>query len=775
MTKVTVLAGFGSSAVAPSAAFTDITRWVDIVSSGISITRGASDELSETQTATCSLVLDDSDGRFTTGNTSSPYYPNVRRQTPLWVRVTTLTGANWLTNPSFEGNNLNDWSTGPTAPNLVALDNAHLRPGSTWAARIAWTNSGTGGSVQTTVYGLTIGQSYTASGYVYVATGSPAVRLVAGGVNGALSTTTAAFQRITVTWTATAASHTVALTTGTTSPGLGTTVWLDDVMVNTGAAAATYDGTPAQVSDRFYGPVASWPKKRRGLLTTAVLTAADLFSWLARLPALQPMLIEEVLHDGPAAYYPLGEADGATSAGDVSGNTCPSLVTTQVGAGGTLQFGQGTGPATDGLPTPLFTPASASAGKYLMTTLQAALVDPLGIGSYEFEAWFSTTTKGRVLLCWATTDTSAIEESITFLLDATTGHLVIERRVGGFLTTTTVGTPDLSDGGTHYLLYDEYSQIAYVDGTPYSVSVAFCSGLQVLTVGARAGARLWAGTISHVAIYVAENGVPFATDLVGHYTAGTTGWDGEDADDRMARLASYAGVTSLIATGTFSPVASQGQLGSNGLSHMRDVEKTEGGKLACDRGSPALRFQSRTTRYNPVSAFSLSYPDLETDDVDEADDDQKMVNIIVASRPGGATQRIVDRASLATYGPYQPTDLTLLKTSDNQILDAANWTILRYSQPYTEIRQVPVEAYTMPAATYQALLAADIGTVFTVIDLPADSAAAVQTLTVEGYTEAITERQHKINLRTSRTYTDAVWVLDDPVYSVLGTTTRLAY
>ena len=64
--NLTVQAAFGASA--PNVGnddWTDITQWVDTARSGISITRGASDEVQQIQTGTCSLVLDNADGRFT--------------------------------------------------------------------------------------------------------------------------------------------------------------------------------------------------------------------------------------------------------------------------------------------------------------------------------------------------------------------------------------------------------------------------------------------------------------------------------------------------------------------------------------------------------------------------------------------------------------------------------------------------------------------------------------------------------------------------------------
>src|SRR5213079_1158139 len=79
--------GWGGNVLAPTnITWTDITEYVDTVR-GVTITRGASDELSETQPGTATLTLDNSYGRFTPGNTSSPYSPYVRRNAPIRVSV----------------------------------------------------------------------------------------------------------------------------------------------------------------------------------------------------------------------------------------------------------------------------------------------------------------------------------------------------------------------------------------------------------------------------------------------------------------------------------------------------------------------------------------------------------------------------------------------------------------------------------------------------------------------------------------------------------------
>lgn len=70
--------------------FSDAPVWTDITSSVRRFTtlRGRSYELDRMEAGTCSLVLDNSDGAFTPGRTSSPYYPNVKPRRRVRITAT---------------------------------------------------------------------------------------------------------------------------------------------------------------------------------------------------------------------------------------------------------------------------------------------------------------------------------------------------------------------------------------------------------------------------------------------------------------------------------------------------------------------------------------------------------------------------------------------------------------------------------------------------------------------------------------------------------------
>lgn len=769
--------GFGSTMTTPPGdiVWTDIAGRVDVAEQGVTINRGASDELAEIQTGTCTLLLDNFDGALSPGVATSPYYPNVRKGTPLRVRVRTGE-KNWIPNPGFE-TGTEHWSPSGSQTIIQSVVRAHDGAAS---MRISWT-AVSSQSVRVTMNNLTPGATYTASAWVWVPAGAQAIRVksadTATGADiqlGALSTVNDAWQQITVTWTATAASQQLRISPNGT-PAAGQQVWVDSVQVEDGASVTAFDPEPIRFHDRFWGAVNDWPTKWRGLHATAMITCSDLFATLARQPQLRSILDEEIFNDGPIAYYPLTEESGATSAGDLSGVTAGPLGIIQQGiTGGVLDFSAGPGPAATGEQYPLFTPVSATQGKYLAADLGAEY-ERLSAGQFNcVEGWFTSSTgSGRVILALESVDQ---EKQLVFSLSAG-GVLQIEHtQSGGTLIVTASTSGNLADGRQHHFVYDEWSTNLWVDGgTPFTTFVDLMYDLRLLTVGAYHNGRLWSGTVSSIALYTTVG--PRGPDLINHYTAGMTAFAGEGADTRIARLARYAGVNSLTVFGSIhDPVAGQGAGGSTALSMMQAAATTDGGKLYAERDWIGLAYQGRDVRYNPdpsSETFTVAYADLETADVEVSNDDQKMANIVTATRPNGARQRVIDQASIDLYGPRDDGETTFLKTNDNAVLDAANWLVSRYADPPPEVREVPVEAYTLPQ--YADILDGDISEYFSITGMPPEAPATDMRLTIEGYTETIKQGSHLIKFRTSLSATDSVWVLNDPVYSVLGTTTRLAY
>ncbi|MFS8200472.1 LamG-like jellyroll fold domain-containing protein (plasmid) [Streptomyces sp. CWNU-52B] len=809
-----------------SITWTDISRYVDMVQ-GITITRGGSDELSETQPGTASLRLDNQDGRFTPGYSGSPYFPFVRRNAPIRISVALIpqrTGA--APYPvAMLGDDFDDDQVGPlwpasyggvtetggrarvpTTPGVFSgLQTARqwTLPGSQLTAKLAavpalngssaadggmWLNGVTAGTRLGWMYDAVTGQISCQSQTGYYDAGAVAapynaldyawlrVRETAGTTYWELSGDG-------VYWT---------VVRSLATPGWvsSQTLVVDFTGTRTGGTAGFFewDLVGATVRPRFWGTVNEFPVDFTGLASHVSISATDLFKRLNKHPSLRSMLSEEILSvtapftnelitTGPMVYYPLTEESGTISAGDIGGLGAPALAIAQAGSGGTIDMSAVAGPPETGDQAPTFTPVSATVGKWLSADLGPQFEDPLMTQYLTVEAWFRTTTTGRAIFAMQTPDRTAQH----VLSIAAGGGLQIEFTVEGaaLVAVPIPGTSALADGAWHHLVYDQREVSVWIDGVLKSTGFPVYRWFneRIIHIGGYRSTRLWSGSIAHVAIYSSVYWSVGPVIAASHYQAGATGYAGEAADVRVERLARYAGVRSVTVWGsTHDPIASQGPGGSQVMARLREVESTESARLFAERDWYGLAYQSRDVRYNPDPAsetFTIAYADTETGDFSLADDDQKLVNVIEASRPGGATQRVTAPQSIYAFGVYDPGALQILKTNDNSVLDAAYWRVSRYANPDPELREVGIEAATLPG--YLDILDADISSYFSVTGLPAQAPSATARVTVEGYTETLKEQSHLIRFHTSASITDSVWVLDDPVYSVLDVSTRLAY
>lgn len=819
-TDVVVEVGWGGTVADP-----DTIVWDDIspradLTSGISITRGAQDEFSETQTGTMTLRLDNSDGALTPGNSNSPFYPYVKRNTPIRAAVVYYPdragSAPWplaqladgfddgrvdpvLWPDSYGGGTESGGRARipctPGVPAGLKTGRQWTLTGSQFVVRLTTLPATSGSSAASFTVAAQAVASSTRAGFSY----SPVDNLIrcfsdAGAPDG--TPTTASFNPTyhrwvrlresggTLYWETSPDGYSWAVLRSSSSPawvGAGPVV-MELATARTGGAADTVEVSYAGgvTYPRFYGAVNQWPIRWDGLQSTVTVTCSDLLKRLGRDRQLRSCLSEEILAHGPTVYYPLTEPAESVTAGDLSGGGASALSIVQTGVGGTLSFSGTQGPAATQEALPTLTPASTSNGMFLTADLGGAYQDASTSGWNSWEAWFQTSTVGRVIFALAG---PAGTMRIVWSLDGT-GRLQAESVQDGVTVVTSVATAagNLADGRWHHMVYDEAGQTFHIDGALQALStgVLLQVGLRTLNVGAYGNTRLWAGSIGHVGLYTTSPApAPLGPTLATHYTAGMSAFAGEAADLRIQRLVSYSGLSAAIIYGTVhDPVASQGTGGQTALARMREVEATESAKLFPARDWLAMDYASRDMRYNPAPSsdvFVIDYADLETGDVELADDDQKLINTVIGSRPGGATQRVVDSASVAAFGTYAPPggDMSILKMTDGAVISAAQWLVYRYADPLPELREVAVEAYSHP--DYLSILGADIGSRFTVVNMPAQAPFPEERVTAEGYTETIGLRSHRIQFHTSRAVIDSVWVLDDFDYSQLGITTRLAY
>lgn len=544
---------------------------------------------------------------------------------------------------------------------------------------------------------------------------------------------------------------------------------------------ATVNGV---TTSRFTGTVDSvtvnWPSDS-GASSTVTVTGVDLMASLNRckLPAT---LTATIMAAAPSVYWPMHEAEGATSAGDLSGKGGPPLMVAQRGTGGTFSMGSGDGAPTQSLGCATFERASATAGPYLTTTLTSALpVAPPGTYNWGFLVTFvvaSSTVAAQTFVRLRRPDTEPQDGAP--LLDIGcdgSGYLRVSSAFkAGVTNSSTIqvcdglphhvsvfgvavpGSPEIFttvwriDGGVGTHLGGTVS----TDGTPWP-------GVTVVEVGGSlsTGANQASASISDLA-YFPISAPTTATDDIGK--AATTGFTTDRTDQRIGRYLDWLGITARsLETGAVTATAHQDTTDLSPVAAMNAVAATERGLVFVD-ASGQVTFHSRTHRYGTLWTALL-----DADALDESltftTDTQSLINKVTASRPFGSTVTFSDPSSITAYGEY-PTEVELLISGQQapptsgiipavtnsgalEAFAAAAWMVNTNSTPRPRVSTVGVDLLTQTPAIAAQMQALELGSLIGLIGLPSQAPSGALSLFVEGWTETISLSEWTMQLNTS--------------------------
>lgn len=770
----------------PNPAWQDLTSRLDLAT-GLSITRGRGDEFSTVQPSTCSATLDNRDGALTPGNTGSTFYPNVRpyRKVRFSYRNPAVAG-NLVdaASASLEAGTGSWVNTVGGSPVVTIASSSTRATDGTKSLLITWpAASANTVAAGLNVSGLVIGRSYTLSADVYRATGHPRVTLGIYFGSSTTSTVADAFGRLTLSFTATANTHTI-VAGNADAATVGQQAWVDAIMVDEGTNS-TFTTTAPPIEYRFTGNVEEWPVEwpNGGSYSQSTIAATDRF---ARIGAKRPMrsVIEEaILATSPWAYYPMGEPEESTMAGETSGRGGTPLATRQFGAGGTLTFGTATGPPTDALPAPTFTPASSTNGLALSGNLLH-----YGFPDGEVGGVFSAGIRASFLTSAATTQT------IVRLVDSYGSYLRVGTNSSGKATlvefdvwsgtnvTSLASSASVNNGNTHDICAVQSNSggtittTLYVDGASVastSRAGSFLPTYVSILIGGAADSTMFAGTISHVAVHHAPL---LAADALEVYTATSTGYEGERSDQRIQRYARWAGIDDtemVLDTGSSTSICFTDTTGQSVLQAMQDVAQTEGGRLFID-GQGRLVFHARSRTYDNPAATASVNANLLGADTRPSESTFGIYNDVTGQRPTGPTMRATDTDSVEEYGVHEQS-LTLLVTTDTEVLDAVNWRVSTSATPTVRLPQGTFDLYTDSTGYQAQLRSLELGDRVTVTGMPTQMGSTTLDFTLEGYTETVGVGGWSLAANLSN-YADVQGlVLDDVTFGLLDGDNRLIY
>jgi hypothetical protein len=495
-------------------------------------------------------------------------------------------------------------------------------------------------------------------------------------------------------------------------------------------------------SVRFLGFVDEWPldwPAAVGTFATAQITASSRLAWLNEGTELRSIIEEEILLDAPVSYWTMGEAAGATSAGDSSGGGATLLPYRS-----TVTFGSATGSGTDGLTAAVFNNAA------LQTRAQFTLGLDL---TYEAFVLLPASPPSAQVTLFVGADSQ-------FYVD-TSGALV------GYARGTTTTGPILADGLTHHVAFawNGATTAIYVDGASVATggAVLGLTNTAPITVGPYNSVPGYSVTIAHAAVF--DTALSSAR-IAAHAAAGLTGFAGETPAARITRYASYTDIPATelsLDTGQVPGLTHLDTTGTTAVDMMRKIEATEEGILF-DRADGLLGFHDRAHRYSASPSFVLDVTLGQVGAAPQSRLDRAAIrnDVSATSTDGTLTAHIINSSSVTNYGPARES-LELATSNADEVFEHASWLVNQYNEPQPRIPQLTVNLNNFTDTQTQAILAAAVSTRFTVKGMPSQAATSSQDYYVEGYSESIGEARHSITFNISQAQPFDVFTIGDPV------------
>lgn len=530
---------------------------------------------------------------------------------------------------------------------------------------------------------------------------------------------------------------------GKFTPGLASSPYYPNVRRRTRVqVGGTVAGVPVYLADVFAD---SWEVgKDSSQVWLTAFSGTDILGRMGADTPLRSALLEEMLLDDPLCLYPLQEAAGTQTFGDITNQRPPATVVNS-------KYGPGTVTAGNEAPSNLIaggTLAVVSNPSYPDTTggLSKAgswINFPVGLAGLTFqpftlECWVepSTILPGAGSAPWVIGNYNAGGFTSSAFVLTSAGHVQFPYASAAMITDTV----SICDGNVHHIVgtFDGTFVYLYVDGRYVGSSAAALLAFRGdVTAGMwsapNATAQPFTGAFGYVAVY---DHALTAFRVLQHYNAGQNaftevgGFGAETADLRIARLLSYRtnlGSSLDLGDMVLGPALTDGETLQ---AAVLDAGRADGGVVFAD-GQGQVVFRARVVNYDPTPQLTLdasqggvSYPTGVRDDI------QFMLNDVTVSRPDGADQRVVDQPSIDRDGEVA-TSVTLNVDSDWDALQLAGWMVAQGRQEWVGVPSLTVDLMHAGTAVTLAICQLQPLDMITVTNLPAPLPSSL-TLQVQG-------------------------------------------
>jgi hypothetical protein len=780
----------------------------------LSTTRGMQYELGHAEAGTCNVSVSDPAENLNPANGASPF--NTGGNTILPYRAMRV-GAWWnVATKNNAGNLLNSANTPPGS--TTAFDPTFETTGAWWG------NFGTGASLaQTTTqawagthslavtcssasdkagFGLSTvpGLIYTVSLYVYVPAGvtvtaSFATYPALSALASATSTTTGAWQRLTMTATATDA-----VTAVTVSASAGTypvTFYVDAVQAEFAATATTFTPSGPSWYPVYTGYVERYPSTwvDSGFRGVRPLVAVDALSVLSR-TVINQSYQQTIMSDSPTVYIPYDDqavpqvvqlpqggqpAIGYSNSGNSSGSVNFQGDTFLDGSNAVSVVQQNANP-----------PVSNDNAyiTYLGTNQGLTHLDP---NAFTIEAWVKWTS-GTPYIGAADVQPGEAVNTEPFGPNYFLGWYTSANGTLGAYFRAPDGTGDFGpfgfpfntfngypDGQWHYLLIalrssgggfdlcvdDDFRGFAWTPGAdaPINVNNFFVDATTVY--GTFGNTQI---SVANMAVY--STALPSAKALA-HYNRGT-GYINEVSGARAARLlGNYWTGGQTVATGYTKLSPDYDYNTRTVLDVLNEIADTEGGRVYTDRNG-IMVFEDRASRYiSQTSAATFGENsaggELPYEAVEYDFDPTYVFSQANLTRPDNSDYAPqVNATSQENYG-QRILSQELKVNNDFDLSQAASFYLTRYAAPKMRVRKLTLNPATNPAL-WSTVLGLELSQRVTVKRRTSAGTVISGDYYVEQINHSIDASAHTwtVDLQLSPVFVPRALVLGDASYGALG-------
>jgi hypothetical protein len=512
--------------------------------------------------------------------------------------------------------------------------------------------------------------------------------------------------------------------------------------------------------DLFTGLTDSWTKTWAGDLSIMQVAATDRSKQLAS-NNVGAAVMESIKAALPVAYYTLSESGDASTTEGANSSIIPQagVKLFQIGAGGTLEWGGGVGPAVDGVAALQVTKSDINNG----AALKGTLTNPISnADAITLMAWFASTdtdTSSTLTVAKASpTNTGATEFAYAEIRGTSGTNLQANSSVKSETASaiaTATNAVNYFNGKTHFAV-----AVCEIDNGNLT-STLFVDGVQVATSSAATTATIFpdittlsianafptkhimSGTYSHVALF------DYAVDadtIANIYTAGTTAFSGDTVDERIARICQWAGIASVNLDTSDTICDRHMPDAQTALSAIQQASKTDGGTVFIDDDG-SITFKSRINKENTASAWLTVTAQQVDVSMTEVTDDQLLINQANIKRLGtNSVQTSNDLTSQLAHGVYNK-DVDTIQLNEDDARYNGEYLTAFYADPVQRCDSVTIAAHFLQQWT--TLLTQQMWNVIHITGLPSIEAVSTLDLYIEGWSYDIDDESWNITYDTS--------------------------